>query len=193
MQILGISGSLRRASYNTALLRAAAELLPAGASLDIYEDLERLPPYNEDRDTDAPPAEVARLRAAIADADALLFATPEYNTTMPGQIKQVVDWASRPHGPHSVLWGKPVAAIGASITDYGAIWAQDHLRRALGAAGARVLNAELAVAGAEVLFEADGELSDPETRERLADLVESLLEHHSRFAKLASTSSALTE
>ena len=90
---------------------------------------------------------MARLRAAISDADAVLFATPEYNTTMPGQIKQVVDWASRPHGPDSALWGKPVAVIGASITDYGAMWAQDHLRRALGVAGARVLDAELAVAG----------------------------------------------
>lgn len=183
MRILGISGSLRAASYNTALLRAAAQLLPSDATLDIYEDLELLPPYNEDRDTDDPPAEVARLRAEIAGADAVLFATPEYNTTMPGQMKQVVDWASRPHGPDSALWGKPVAAMGASITDYGAMWAQDHLRRALGVAGARVLEMELAVAKAQELFTADGELSDPETRDRLAELTQSLLEHHSRFAK----------
>jgi chromate reductase, NAD(P)H dehydrogenase (quinone) len=185
MRILGISGSLRAASYNTALLRAAGQLLPSDATLDIYEDLERLPPYNEDRDTDDPPAEVVRLRAEIAGADAVLFATPEYNTTMPGQIKQVVDWASRPHGPDSALWGKPVAAMGASITDYGAMWAQDHLRRALGVAGARVLEMELAVAKAQELFTADGELSDPETRDRLAELTQSLLEHHSRFAKAA--------
>ena len=182
MRILGISGSLRAASYNTALLRAAAQVAPAGVEFDIYENLELLPPFNEDRDTEDPPAEVARLRAEIAAADAVLFATPEYNTTMPGQMKQAVDWASRPHGPDAALWGKPVAAIGASVTDYGAMWAQDHLRNALGIAGARVLKTELAVARAQDLFAADGELTDPETRDRLAELVESLVEHHSRFA-----------
>jgi chromate reductase, NAD(P)H dehydrogenase (quinone) len=185
MRILGISGSLRAASYNTALLRAAGQLAPPGVAVDIYEGLELLPPYNEDRDTDAPPAEVGRLRAEIHGADAVLFATPEYNTTMPGQIKQVVDWASRPHGPDAALWGKPVAAVGASVTDYGAMWAQDHLRTALGVAGARVLRTELGIANAQDLFTDDGELADPETRDRLAELVQSLVEHHSRFAKAA--------
>src|SRR5579859_3791732 len=122
MTILGISGSLRAASHNTALLRAAAELAPAGVEFELYKDLESLPPYNEDRDTDQPPAEVVRLREAISRADAVLFATPEYNTTIPGQLKQVVDWGSRPYGDGSALWGKPVAAIGASVTDYGAMW-----------------------------------------------------------------------
>ena len=185
MRILGISGSLRAASYNTALLRAAAELAPDGIELSIYDGLELLPPYNEDRDGENPPEEVARLREEIAAADAVLFATPEYNTTMPGQIKQVVDWASRPHGPDAALWGKPAAAIGASVTDYGAMWAQDHLRNALGIAGARVLKADLPVARATELFSADGELVDPETRERLTELVEALVEHHSRFAVAA--------
>jgi chromate reductase, NAD(P)H dehydrogenase (quinone) len=181
MRILGISGSLRTASYNTALLRAGAAVAPHGATLDIYEGLDRLPPYNEDLDTDQPPAEVARLRAEIDDAGAVLFATPEYNTTMPGQVKQVVDWASRPHGPGAALWGKPVAAVGASVTPYGAMWAQDHLRKALGVAGARVLPIELAAADAPELFSADGELTDPETRERLAELVAELIAHHRQF------------
>jgi chromate reductase len=185
MRILGISGSLRAASYNTALLRAAAQLAPPGVTLDLYQDLELLPPYNEDKDTDQPPSEVARLRAEIASADAVLFATPEYNTTMPGQVKQVVDWASRPHGPGSALWGKPVAAVGASVTDYGAMWAQDHLRTALGIAGARVLGTELAIAKAQDLFTPDGELSDPETRDRLAELVQNLIAHHDRHAVAA--------
>jgi chromate reductase, NAD(P)H dehydrogenase (quinone) len=185
MRILGISGSLRAASYNTALLRAAAELVPDGVELTIYDGLEQLPPYNEDREGDNLPDEVARLREEIASADAVLFATPEYNTTMPGQIKQVVDWASTPHGPDAALWGKPAAAIGASVTDYGAMWAQDHLRNALGIAGARVLKADLPIARAAELFSADGELTDPETRERLTELVEALVEHHSRFAAAA--------
>jgi chromate reductase len=185
MKILAISGSLRAASYNTALLRAARELTPDGVGLELYEDLELLPPYNEDRDTDDPPPEVARLRAEIEAADAVLFSTPEYNTTMPGQVKQVVDWASRPHGPDAALWGKPVAAIGASVTDYGAMWAQDHLRKALGLAGARVLGTELAVANAAERFNADGELTDPETRDRLGELVENLIAHHRHFAAAA--------
>ena len=185
MKILAISGSLRAASHNTALLRAAAELAPEGVEVELYENLEALPPYNEDRDTDQPPAEVARLRDAIKDADAILFATPEYNTTMPGQLKQVVDWASRPHGADAALWGKPAAAIGASVTDYGAMWAQDHLRRALGIASARVLDAELAVGRAGDLIDDDGRLTDAETRERLGELVESLVAHHHSYALAA--------
>ena len=181
MKILGISGSLRAASYNTALLRAAGQLAPPGVTVDIYEGLELLPPFNEDRE-DAPPAEVERLRAELESADAVLFSTPEYNTTIPGQVKHLVDWASRPHGPDSALWGKPVAVIGASMTDYGAMWAQDHLRKALGIAGARVLDAELPVAKAHDLFSADGELTDPETLERLREIVSGLVAHHGRFS-----------
>ncbi len=104
---------------------------------------------------------------------------------MPGQVKHLVDWASRPHGPDSALWGKPAAAIGASITDYGAMWAQDHLRRALGIAGARVLDKELAIDNAHKRFDGDGNLSDPETRERVAELLADLLEHHHVHAMAA--------
>jgi chromate reductase len=178
MKILAISGSLRAASHNTALLRAAAELAPDGVELELYQGLELLPPYNEDWDTDDPPAEVSRLREAIDDADAALFATPEFNGTMSGQMKHVVDWASRPHGDRSSLWGKPVGVIGASVTDYGAIWAQDHLRRALGLAGARVLDTEFPVTAATQRFDEQGQLTDSETRERLAELVQSLVDHH---------------
>jgi len=176
-RILAISGSLRRASHNTALLRAASADAPEGVDVELFEGLERVPPYNEDHDTDDVPTEVARLREEIGAADAVLFSTPEYNGTMPGQLKQVVDWASRPHGQASSLWGKPVAVIGASVTDYGAIWAQDHLRKALGIAGGRVLDAELVVPKAHDHFDADGKLSDDEMREQLNDLVVKLVEH----------------
>jgi chromate reductase len=184
MKILAISGSLRTASYNTALLRAAAQLAPEGVEVVLYDGLELLPPYNEDRDTDQPPAEVARLREEISAADAVLFATPEYNGTIPGQLKNAVDWASRPHRG-SALWGKPVAVVGASLTDYGAVWAQDHLRRALGLAGARVLDQELPVAKASDLFDSRAELTDPEMRERLAEVVQGLVEHGDQLMRAA--------
>ena len=176
MRILAISGSLRRASHNTALLRAVAAMAPEGVDVELFEGLERIPPYNEDLDAD-PPSEVARLREEIGAADAVLISTPEYNGTLPGQLKQVVDWASRPHGQASSLWGKPVAVIGASVTDYGAMWAQDHLRKSLGIAGARVLDAEVPAPKARDRFDDDGELTHTDTRDQLGDLVAKLVEH----------------
>jgi chromate reductase len=184
MRILAISGSLRAASHNTALLRAAAELAPEGVEIELYEGLESLPPYNEDRDTDQPPAEVGHLRELIAGADAVLFSTPEFNGTMPGQMKHAVDWASRPHRESS-LWGKPVAVVGASVTDYGAIWAQDHLRKALGLAGARVLEIELPVAKANEKFDSDGVLVDLEIRDRLSEILGDLVTQHERLTQAA--------
>jgi len=177
MRILAISGSLRAASHNTALLRAAAELAPDGVEVQQYEGLDRLPHYNEDHDTDDPHPAVHHLREHIAGADLVLISTPEYNGSMPGHLKTAVDWASRPFGPDSSLWGKPVAVIGASVTDYGAVWAQDHLRKSLGLAGARVLDLELAVPKAANRFGPDGELTDPETRERLAEVMDGLVAH----------------
>jgi chromate reductase len=176
MRVLAISGSLRAASHNTALLRAAAELAPEGVELELYQGLDRLPPYNEDDDGDEPAPEVRRLREAIKSADAVLMATPEYNGSMPGQIKNAVDWGSRPYGQRSALFGKPAAVIGASVTDYGAVWAQDHLRRALGIAGARVLDVELPVSKATERFDEDGVLIDLELRDRLAEIVAELVE-----------------
>ncbi len=141
-KVLAISGSLRKLSYNGGLLRAAAKHAPEGVEVEILEDLESLAPYNEDREGDRPESADA-LMARIKDADALLISTPEFNTTMPGQLKHLIDWGSRPYGPDAALYGKPVAVIGASKTDYGAMWAQDHVRKALGIAGARVTDTEL--------------------------------------------------
>jgi len=178
MRVLAISGSLRARSYNTALLRAAAAAAPEDVEVELYEDLESLPPYNEDRDTDDPPALVADLRRQIAEADGLLISTPEYNGTVPGQLKHLVDWASRPYGRAASLHGKPVAVIGASVTDYGAVWAQDHLRKALGIAGARVVEAELPVARVAERLDDGGEVADPETVESLTEIVTALADHH---------------
>jgi chromate reductase len=185
MRLLAISGSLRAASYNTALLRAAGQLSPEGVELELYEGLDRLPPYNEELDTETPPSEVARLRLQIASADAVLFSTPEYNGTMPGQMKQAVDWGSRPYGSTSSLWGKPVAVVGASVTDYGAIWAQDHLRKSLGLAGARVLETELPVSKAAERFDEDLVLIDLEIRDRLAEIVSDLVQHSQQLVRAA--------
>jgi len=98
MKVLGISGSLRQGSHNTALLRAAQRLAPEGSRLELYDELELIPPYNEDRDGDAAPAAATRLRELVAGADAVLFATPEYNGSTPGQLKNALDWLSRPRG-----------------------------------------------------------------------------------------------
>ncbi len=180
-RILAISGSLRRRSYNRALLQAASEHAPEGVEIEIYDELEALAPYNEDRENDRPES-VEALMARIQEADALLLATPEFNTTLPGQLKHMIDWGSRPYGPDAALYGKPVAVIGASTTDYGAMWAQDTLRKALGIAGARVVDAELTVARAQNKFDEDGRLHDEETLEQLAHVIHSVARHHLELA-----------
>src|SRR5919201_2502646 len=138
MRVLAISGSLRRGSYNTQVLRAAERLLPADVEFRLFDGLKEVPPYDEDDDVQPAPAAVARLRDAIAGADAVLFSTPEYNSSLPGQLKNAVDWASRPRAT-SVLRNKPVAVVGASTGAFGAVWAQAALRKVLGSAGARLV------------------------------------------------------
>ena len=169
-RILGISGSLRRDSHNTSLLRAAAEA--AGPDVELYDGLKEIPPYDEDDDVYPRPASVARLNAAIANADAVLFATPEYNASIPGQLKNAIDWVSRPVATN-VLRNKPVAVVGASTGAFGAAWAQAELRKVLAALGARVLDVELPVPHAHTRFE-EGGLTDDEIRANLAEAVEAL-------------------
>jgi chromate reductase len=176
MRVLAISGSLRAASYNTALLREAARHAPPEMEIELYDGLEALPPYNEDREGDLP-AEAMRLREAIAAADALLISTPEYNGTVPGQLKHAIDWASRPKGERAALWSKPVAVIGASTGQYGAMWAQDHARKAIGLAGARVLEPGMAVTRANERFSERGTLMDEDTRAQLEQLLAELSEY----------------
>src|SRR5215218_672749 len=161
MQVLGISGSFRRDSHNTRLLRAPANALPPGVELELFEGLAAVPPYCEDGDVDPAPEAVAHLRERVAAADALLIATPEYNASIPGVLKNAIDWASRPF-PDNALRGKPVAIVGASTGLFGAVWAQAELRKVLHHTGADVVDAELPVGMADYAFDADGDLADPE-------------------------------
>jgi chromate reductase, NAD(P)H dehydrogenase (quinone) len=178
MRVLGISGSLRRDSHNTMLLRAAGELVEEhGAEFALFDALKAIPPYDEDDDVAHGPMAVARLRQAIAGADAVLFATPEYNSSIPGVLKNAVDWASRPLATNP-LRNKPVAVIGASTGMFGAVWAQAELRKVLGAAGARVTEVELAVGHAHEHLDPAGRLADPAQQEALSDSVRVLLGEH---------------
>ncbi|HTR73088.1 MAG TPA: NAD(P)H-dependent oxidoreductase [Solirubrobacteraceae bacterium] len=174
-KILAVSGSLRKGSHNSKLLSAAAELFPTDVEVEFYDDLKAIPPYDEDDDVEPSPAPVAWLRAAIANADGLLIATPEYNSSVPGQLKNALDWASRPLATN-VLRNKPVAVIGASAGAFGAVWAQAELRKVLAATGARVLDVELAVGHAEERFDGDGSLADGELHEQLNEVLDTLLE-----------------
>jgi chromate reductase len=174
MQVLGISGSLRRDSHNTKLLRAAANALPPATALELYDGLWAIPPYSEDAEELGEPAAVTRLKRAIAEADAVLFATPEYNSSIPGQLKNALDWVSRPAAT-SPMRGKPAAVVGASTGLFGAVWAQAELRKVLGYLGARVIDQELPVARAAEAFDSKGTLHDPEIEAALGAIVLELL------------------
>jgi chromate reductase len=172
VRILGIAGSLREASHNRKLLRAAGAELPPGAALTEWDGLAEIPAFNEDQELDPPPP-VRAFLAEIDAADALLIATPEYNASVPGALKNALDWASRPF-PENVLRYKPCAVIGASTGLFGAVWAQAEVRKALKASGAHVLESELPVGLAESAFTEDGELVDAELVARLGDLLADL-------------------
>lgn len=166
MKVLAVSGSLRAGSYNTRLLRAAAEAAPEGLEVEPWEGIGDLPIYSEDLEGGPLPDSVQRLRTDWAGADAILFATPEYNGSIPGGLKNAVDWASRPRAD-AALKNKTVAVVGASTGQFGAMWAQQDLRKALGLAGARVVGDELPVSRADQGF-------DEGVHERLRDVLEAL-------------------
>jgi chromate reductase len=173
MRVLGITGSLRRDSLNHALLREAAERLPAGVELVEFDGLREIPPYDSDLELEGTPAPVEALREAIREADAVLVATPEYNHSIPGVLKNALDWASRPAG-ESALMGKPAAAIGASTGMFGAVWAQAETRKVMGALGGRVVESELPVARAAEIYE-DGRLQlSPEQSQKLEEILAEL-------------------
>ena len=172
MRVLGLSGSLRSGSHNSQLLRAAAELLPPGTELVEFEDLKAIPPFDED-DEHSFPEPVLALHEAVADADAVLISTPEYNHSLPGQLKNALDWLSRPSG-QSPVRGKPAAVVGATTGLFGAVWAQAEGRKVLAAMGAHVVDSELPVGQAHDAFTPDGALADPDLETAYGDLLAQL-------------------
>src|SRR5882724_9697090 len=152
MRILAISGSLRDASHNTGLLRAAAEEAPEDVELVLWDGLKEIPPYDQDDDVVPGPAPAEAFRDAVREADAVLFATPEYNSSVPGALKNALDWASRPVATNAFR-NKPVGVVGSSAGMFGAVWAQAELRKVLGTMGARVADIEVAVGHAMDKFD----------------------------------------
>ena len=173
LNILGIAGSLRRDSYNRAALRGARELVPDGAKLDIFE-LNGIPCFNQD-DELQPPAKIIELKTQVRAADAILFVTPEYNYSIPGVLKNAIDWASRPYGD-SAWTGKPVAIMGASIGMFGTARAQYHLRQVFVFLNMHPLNQpEVMIAKAAERFDANGNLTDEKTKDLIRQLLQDLV------------------
>ena len=174
MRLLAISGSLRANSHNSRLLRIAAEEAPVGVDIDIYDGLADIPPYDADNDTECGPAPVRELRELIAEADGLVFATPEYNSSIPGVLKNAIDWVSRPRAT-TPLAGKPAAVMGATTGRFGAVWAQAELRKVLGSTGARVVDDEASLSLADDAFDSDGALRDDQTLESIRSLTAAIV------------------
>jgi chromate reductase len=174
MRILAISGSLRADSNSTALLRALREEAPAGVDVEIWAGLREIPPYDADDDVVPGPAAVDAFRELVREVDAVFFATPEYNSSVPGALKNALDWASRPMATNAFR-NKPVAVIGSSAGAFGGVWASAELRKVLAAMGARVTEAELAVGHAHEKLGDDGSLADDDVRQSLREALETLL------------------
>ncbi len=173
LTILGIAGSLRKGSYNRAALRAAKELAPPEARIEIFE-LDGIPPFNQDEER-RPPERVVKFKERIRAADAILIVTPEYNYSVPGVLKNAIDWASRPYGD-SAWEGKPVAVMGASSGALGSARAQYHLRQSFVFLNMYALNQpEVMIANAASRFDEQGRLADEDTRERIRNLLTALV------------------
>jgi chromate reductase len=183
MRVLAIPGSLRNDSHNAKLLYNAARLFPEDAVLDLWGGLKNVPPYDEDDDGVDAPAAVTELREAIAAADAVLIATPEYNHSIPGQLKNAFDWVSRPVATNPMR-NKPVAVIGASTGAFGGVWSQAELRKVMGALGARVLDVELALPHAHDHVDEHGSLVDAGYLAQLHEVVNEIAAAVERRAEI---------
>jgi chromate reductase len=175
MKILGISGSLREDSYNTAALRAAQELVPEDVVIETFDRLDEIPPFNQD-DERNPPERVVELKQRVMEADAILFVTPEYNFSIPGVLKNAIDWASRPYGDNA--WaGKPAAIMGASVSMTGTARAQYHLRQSMVFLDMHPVNQpEVMISNAAERFSEDGELKDEDSKRFMTQLLDNLVE-----------------
>ena len=173
MRVLAISGSLRSDSNNTGLLRALREEAPAGIDIEVWDGLKAIPPYDADDDVVPGPPDVEAFRELVREVDAVFFATPEYNSSVPGALKNALDWASRPLATNAFR-NKPVAVVSASAGAFGGVWAAAELRKVLGTMGARVTEAELAIGHAHDKFDA-GRLVDDDARQGLRDALDTLV------------------
>ena len=183
VKILGIAGSLRSESYNNAALRAAQSLTPEDAYIEVFERLGEIPPFNQDLEKE-PPEAVVELKRQVREADAILFATPEYNYSVPGVLKNAIDWASRPYGDNA--WeGKPVAVMGASVGMLGSARAQYHLRQSFVFLDMHPINApEVMIPNAAERF-ADGELTDENSKELIGQMLDNLVGWTRRLQRAA--------
>jgi chromate reductase len=174
MRILGFAGSLRKGSYNKMALRIATKLVPDDTEIETF-DLEGIPPFNQDLEQN-PPEKVRQFKAKIREADAILIVTPEYNYSIPGVLKNAIDWASRPYGDNA-FHGKPVAIMGASIGNIGTARAQYHLRQCFVFLNMLPLNQpEVMIGDATEKFDENGALKDDYTREKIRDLLRALVD-----------------
>ncbi len=181
LRILGISGSLRRGSFNRAALQAATQLAPDGATIEVFE-LDGIPGFNQD-DEQNPPAKVVDLKKRIRESDAILFVTPEYNYSIPGVLKNAIDWASRPYGD-SAWSGKPVAIMGASVGAFGTARAQYHLRQIFVFLNMFPINQpEVMIGNASERFDAAGNLTHDATKEFIRQLLQNLVDWTRRIGK----------
>ena len=174
MRILAVSGALRSGSYNTGLLRALHEEAPDGVEIELWTGLREIPAYDADEDLVPGPETVEAFRALVRDVDAVFFSTPEYNSSIPGALKNALDWASRPIATN-VFRNKPVAVISASAGAFGGVWAAAELRKVLGAMGARVAEVEVAIGHVNDKFDEEGRLTDDDTRTQLTEAISTLL------------------
>lgn len=181
IRILGIAGSLRKESFNRGALRAAQELAPEGVEIEIF-DLDGIPGFNQDQERE-PPAIVAEFKKKIREADAILFSTPEYNYSIPGVLKNAIDWASRPYGD-SAWDGKPAAIMGASGGNIATARAQYDLRKSMVFLNMFPINKpEVMIGGSGDKFDAEGNLTDETTRDFIRQQVEALAEWTRRLSK----------
>lgn len=185
IRILGIAGSLRRESYNRAALRAATQLVPEGTIIDVFE-LDGFPGFNQDEEQH-PPAKVVEFKRRIREADAILIVTPEYNYSVPGVLKNAIDWASRPYGD-SAWNGKPAAIMGSSIGSIATARAQYHLRQMMVFLNMFPINQpEVMIGNAQDRFDSQGNLTDDATKNLIRQLLQNLVEWTQRIGQTKGT------